>query len=193
MHRLQIRGISGCHLLPPCGVWELRLSVRYHGCVLQYNGINAVLKTWNFYPFCRLKSLDLVTMKKLDSKVNIIPVVAKSDTITKAELTKFKVRWNMMSCVFCYWRSDLNFLLVWVDKLILPWLESLLFCAMNFSQYSFSYIETSCLCKEDSKVWIRLVACSGTSKISLSLLSLSIAYEVNPSWGHIYKHDLLCL
>jgi len=39
-----------------------------------------------------LKSLDLVTMKKLDSKVNIIPVVAKSDTITKAELTKFKAK-----------------------------------------------------------------------------------------------------
>lgn len=42
--------------------------------------------------FCRrLKSLDLVTMKKLDSKVNIIPVIAKSDTITKAELQRFKV------------------------------------------------------------------------------------------------------
>lgn len=39
-----------------------------------------------------LKSLDLVTMKKLDSKVNIIPVVAKSDTITKAELQKFKLK-----------------------------------------------------------------------------------------------------
>jgi len=37
-----------------------------------------------------LKSLDLVTMKKLDTKVNIIPVIAKSDTITKAELLKFK-------------------------------------------------------------------------------------------------------
>ena len=38
----------------------------------------------------RLKALDLVTMKKLDSKVNIIPVIAKADTITKAELQKFK-------------------------------------------------------------------------------------------------------
>jgi len=38
-----------------------------------------------------LKSLDLVTMKKLDSKVNIIPIIAKSDTITKSELQKFKV------------------------------------------------------------------------------------------------------
>ncbi|XP_011439178.1 septin-11-like isoform X1 [Crassostrea angulata] len=37
-----------------------------------------------------LKALDLVTMKKLDNKVNIIPVIAKADTITKAELQKFK-------------------------------------------------------------------------------------------------------
>lgn len=39
-----------------------------------------------------LKALDLVTMKELDSKVNIIPVVGKSDTITKAELQKFKAK-----------------------------------------------------------------------------------------------------
>lgn len=41
---------------------------------------------------CSLKSLDLVTMKKLDSKVNIIPVIAKADTITKTELDKFKAK-----------------------------------------------------------------------------------------------------
>ena len=39
-----------------------------------------------------LKSLDLVTMKALDSKVNIIPVIAKADTITKQELQKFKIK-----------------------------------------------------------------------------------------------------
>ena len=37
-----------------------------------------------------LKSIDLVCMKKLDSKVNIIPIIAKADTINKAELSKFK-------------------------------------------------------------------------------------------------------
>jgi len=37
-----------------------------------------------------MKALDLVTMKRLDSKVNIIPVIAKADTITKTELQKFK-------------------------------------------------------------------------------------------------------
>nr|XP_020850395.1 septin-8-like [Phascolarctos cinereus] len=39
-----------------------------------------------------LKAVDLVTMKKLDSKVNIIPVIAKADTLTKSELPKFKSR-----------------------------------------------------------------------------------------------------
>lgn len=39
-----------------------------------------------------LKALDLVTMKKLDTKVNIIPIIAKADTITKTELSKFKTK-----------------------------------------------------------------------------------------------------
>lgn len=39
-----------------------------------------------------LKSVDLVAMKKLQDKVNIIPIIAKSDTITKAELAKFKTK-----------------------------------------------------------------------------------------------------
>ncbi|VDK31929.1 unnamed protein product [Taenia asiatica] len=39
-----------------------------------------------------LKSVDLVAMKKLQEKVNIIPIIAKSDTITKAELSKFKAK-----------------------------------------------------------------------------------------------------
>ncbi|XP_056625120.1 septin-8-B isoform X1 [Triplophysa dalaica] len=39
-----------------------------------------------------LKSLDLVTMKKLDSKVNIIPIIAKADTVSKSELQKFKLK-----------------------------------------------------------------------------------------------------
>ncbi|XP_038622723.1 septin-10 isoform X2 [Tachyglossus aculeatus] len=39
-----------------------------------------------------LKTLDLLTMKALDSKVNIIPVIAKADTISKTELQKFKIK-----------------------------------------------------------------------------------------------------
>ncbi|XP_064915802.1 septin-10 isoform X3 [Columba livia] len=37
-----------------------------------------------------LKSLDLLTMKRLDSKVNIIPIIGKADSISKTELQKFK-------------------------------------------------------------------------------------------------------
>ncbi|KAM6291383.1 septin-10 isoform 3-T3 [Porphyrio hochstetteri] len=37
-----------------------------------------------------LKSLDLLTMKSLDSKVNIIPIIGKADSISKTELHKFK-------------------------------------------------------------------------------------------------------
>ncbi|XP_014670657.1 PREDICTED: septin-11-like [Priapulus caudatus] len=39
-----------------------------------------------------LKAIDLVCMKKLDSKVNIIPVIAKADCIAKNELHKFKIK-----------------------------------------------------------------------------------------------------
>lgn len=37
-----------------------------------------------------LKSLDLAIMKKIDQRVNIIPIIAKADTIAKNELVKFK-------------------------------------------------------------------------------------------------------
>uniref|UniRef100_A0A8C8AEG3 Septin n=1 Tax=Otus sunia TaxID=257818 RepID=A0A8C8AEG3_9STRI len=37
-----------------------------------------------------LKSLDLLTMKNLDSKVNIIPIIGKADSLSKTELQKFK-------------------------------------------------------------------------------------------------------
>lgn len=48
-------------------------------------------------------------MKKLDNKVNIIPVIAKADTISKPELMRFKVY------IFNY----LFFLQVWANgKLI---------------------------------------------------------------------------
>lgn len=41
-----------------------------------------------------LKSLDLLCMKKLDTKVNIIPIIAKADTVSKTELHKFKAKIN---------------------------------------------------------------------------------------------------
>ena len=42
--------------------------------------------------FYSLKSLDLLTMKNLDNKVNVIPVVAKADIISKSELQRFKLK-----------------------------------------------------------------------------------------------------
>ncbi|XP_015993995.2 septin-14 [Rousettus aegyptiacus] len=39
-----------------------------------------------------LKSLDLLTMKNIDNKVNIIPLIAKADTISKNDLQKFKCK-----------------------------------------------------------------------------------------------------
>lgn len=40
--------------------------------------------------FFRLKELDIATMKALEKKVNIIPIIAKADSITKPELLQFK-------------------------------------------------------------------------------------------------------
>ncbi|XP_010623279.1 septin-14 [Fukomys damarensis] len=37
-----------------------------------------------------LNSLDLLTMKNIDRKVNIIPLIAKADTVSKNDLQKFK-------------------------------------------------------------------------------------------------------
>lgn len=39
-----------------------------------------------------LKPLDIVVMKKLHKKVNLVPVIAKSDTLTEEEVTAFKQR-----------------------------------------------------------------------------------------------------
>lgn len=39
-----------------------------------------------------IKSLDLVCIKELEKKVNVIPIIAKADTISRAELAQFKAR-----------------------------------------------------------------------------------------------------
>lgn len=51
-----------------------------------------------------LKSIDLVCMKKLDTKVNVIPIIAKADTISKTELQKFKVCiFNFTKIIYLYY------------------------------------------------------------------------------------------
>ena len=39
-----------------------------------------------------LKPLDLEIMKRLCTRVNLIPVIAKADTLSQADLNKFKQR-----------------------------------------------------------------------------------------------------
>ena len=39
---------------------------------------------------CRLKPLDVEFMKRLHEKVNIIPLIAKADTLTPDECREFK-------------------------------------------------------------------------------------------------------
>ena len=43
-------------------------------------------------PLPSIKSLDLVCMKELDKKVNIIPIIGKADTMARSELPQFKAR-----------------------------------------------------------------------------------------------------
>ena len=42
--------------------------------------------------FLSLKPLDIEIMKRLGTRVNLIPVVAKADTMTPTDLTTFKQR-----------------------------------------------------------------------------------------------------
>ncbi len=44
-----------------------------------------------FYP-CSLKPLDIEIMKRLGTRVNLIPVIAKADTLTQNDLAIFKQR-----------------------------------------------------------------------------------------------------
>lgn len=40
----------------------------------------------------RLKQIDVEFMRRLHDKVNLIPVIAKSDTMTEEEVAEFKIR-----------------------------------------------------------------------------------------------------
>ena len=84
MKKLDSKIYVCCKIFPLLQTESLRPS--YNEETGQYRYIYVV----RYFLCYRLKALDLVTMKKLDSKVNIIPVIAKADTITKAELQKFK-------------------------------------------------------------------------------------------------------
>jgi len=52
----------------------------------------------------RLKSLDIEVMKQLHHKVNIIPLIAKADTMTADECRDFK---KTVSCSICLASADI--------------------------------------------------------------------------------------
>ena len=42
--------------------------------------------------FYRLKPIDIEFMRRLHTKVNLIPIIAKADTMTDEEIASFKAR-----------------------------------------------------------------------------------------------------
>jgi len=48
---------------------------------------------------CSLKPIDIAFMKAMDRKVNMVPVIAKADTLSRAEMTKLKGRVSN----YCNW------------------------------------------------------------------------------------------
>jgi hypothetical protein len=51
-----------------------------------------VFSTWYLLCFYSLKPLDIEIMKRLGTRVNLIPVIAKADTLTQNDLAVFKQR-----------------------------------------------------------------------------------------------------
>lgn len=54
-----------------------------------------------------LKPLDIEVMKRLCSRVNLIPVIAKADTLSPADLAKFKQRVWIEQHHVAFWRHTL--------------------------------------------------------------------------------------
>lgn len=51
--------------------------------------------------FRRLKDIDIDFMQRLCTKVNVIPVVAKVDTLTPEELSTFKKAVRIVAYIMC--------------------------------------------------------------------------------------------
>lgn len=45
--------------------------------------------------YCRLSQLDIQFMKRIYPKVNLIPIIAKADSLTQSELTQLKKKVNL--------------------------------------------------------------------------------------------------
>lgn len=68
--------------------------------------VNYLINFIIIFLYYSLKSIDLVCMKKLDTKVNVIPIIAKADTISKSELQKFKVKLSFFFILSSILRSS---------------------------------------------------------------------------------------
>ena len=44
------------------------------------------------YMHCSLKALDVVALRELSKRVNVLPIIAKADTTSKDELQRFKAK-----------------------------------------------------------------------------------------------------
>lgn len=51
-----------------------------------------VQKLINFFFECSLKPIDVIVLKKLVQVVNVVPVIAKADSLTMEERAAFKKR-----------------------------------------------------------------------------------------------------
>lgn len=82
---------------------EDKVDLRVHACLyfVRPTGHTSVLESTSLCrlslktsvpPPCSLKPLDIEIMKRLGTRVNLIPVVAKADTLTPEDLQKFKQR-----------------------------------------------------------------------------------------------------
>ena len=59
----------------------------------------------------RLKPFDIEFMKQLHQKVNIVPIIAKADVLTKKEVADLKKRVKIKVTYYILWRSLVNFIL----------------------------------------------------------------------------------
>lgn len=85
-----------------------KLDMRVHACLYfirptghTYFALFAPLLCSADYPSsCSLKPLDIECMKRLGSRVNLIPIIAKADTLTPNDLAAFKhkVHRHLLSC-----------------------------------------------------------------------------------------------
>lgn len=79
-----------------------------------------------FYVICdisinfRLKPLDIEFMKQLHNKVNIVPVIAKADCLTKKEVQRLKTRVSCTTIVTEYINSVINNILIYSWSLCCP-------------------------------------------------------------------------